>query len=78
MYQEKTTKEDIYILQDQDRSYNWYHVKNYPIKKEVKTENVKTEESVKTKQGFKGGGRRTQDYQQCLFSKTRKSSKIRT
>ena len=36
----ENTKADTYILQDEDDSYNWAHVKIDPVKNEVKTENV--------------------------------------
>ena len=37
------------ILQNEDGFYKWAYVKIDPVKNEVKTENVKTEENVNTK-----------------------------
>ena len=42
------TKEDNYILQDENNYYNLAHVKVDPIKNEVNNENLKTEETIKT------------------------------
>ena len=39
----QNTKSDTYILQDEDKSYDWDHGKIDPVKKTVKTDNVKTE-----------------------------------
>ena len=44
----ENTKADTYILQDEDRYYNWAHVKIYPVKNEVRNENIKAEENVNT------------------------------
>ena len=49
------TKSYNYILQDEDGSYNWDHVKIDPFNNEVNTENVKIDESVKTDQDYRGG-----------------------
>ena len=39
----ENTKSETYILQDDDKSYNWDHVKNDTVHNEVKTKNVRTE-----------------------------------
>ena len=44
------TNLDSYILQNEDESYKWYHVKIDPVKNEINTEDVKTEKNVNTKQ----------------------------
>ena len=44
------TKANYYILQNEDEYYKWAHVKIDPVRNEVNTENVKTEEKVNTKQ----------------------------
>ena len=36
------TKADSYILQNEDNYYKWDHLKIYPVKNKVRTENVKT------------------------------------
>ena len=43
-------KADTYILQDEDDSYNWDHVKIDSVKNEVKPEKSKNEEKFRTKQ----------------------------
>ena len=48
----ENTKIDTYILQYEDDSNNWAHVKIDPFKNEVNTKNVKTEENAKTKQYY--------------------------
>ena len=50
----RKSKAYTYILQDEGESYNWDNVKNYPVKNEGKPENIKTEENVKTRQGYRG------------------------
>ena len=45
----ENTNSNTYILQYEYKSYNWDHVKIDSFKTEVKTENVKTEENIKTK-----------------------------
>ena len=59
------TKSDSSILQDEDESDNLACVKIDP----VKTEDVKTEQSVKTEQDSRRGGRkrRTEDHQDRFF-----------
>ena len=39
----ENTKENTYILQDEEGSYNWDNVKMDPVTTEFKTEKVKTE-----------------------------------
>ena len=39
---------NIYIRQYEDNSYNWDNVKMDPVKTEVNTEYVKTEQNIKT------------------------------
>ena len=46
----ENTKADSNILQNEYEFYKWAHVKIDPVKNEVNTENLKTEENVKTKQ----------------------------
>ena len=46
----QNSKADYFIQQNEYAFYEWAHVKIDPDKKEVKTENVKNEENVKTKQ----------------------------
>ena len=58
----ENTKE--HILQDEDKSYNWDHVKIDLVKNEVKNENVKTKENLKTEQNSRGE-EETEDYQCC-------------
>ena len=50
----KNTKADTCILTDEDESNIWPHVKIYSFKNEVKTEKIKTEQNVKTKQDYRG------------------------
>ena len=50
----ENTKADTYILHDEYNYYNWYHVKIVPVENEVKTEDIKTEEKVKTEQDSGG------------------------
>ena len=45
---EKNTKSNTYLLQDEDDSYNWAHVKIDILKNKVKTENFKTKKNVKS------------------------------
>ena len=45
----ENTKENTYILQDEEGSYNWDNVKMDP----VKTENLKTEENVKSEKYYR-------------------------
>ena len=50
----ENTKEENYILQYEDESYNWVWVKIDPIKTEVNTENRKTEENINADQDSRG------------------------
>ena len=50
----ENTKEDTYILQDEDEHYYWAHIKIDSFNNEVKTENVKNEEKVNTKKDYRG------------------------
>ena len=42
----ENTMADSYVPQDEDDSNDWAHIKIDPVKNEIKTENVKTEENV--------------------------------
>ena len=64
MSRKENTKSHSYILQIQDESYKWDHVKIDPAKNEVNTENVKNEENVKTKQDY----REEEDVQKTIKS----------
>ena len=46
----KKTKADSYILQNEDELYKWAHIEIDPVNNEIKTDNIKSEEKVKTKQ----------------------------
>ena len=52
--QKENTNTDTYILQDKDDPNNWAHIKIDLFNNEVSTENVKTEENVKTKKDYRG------------------------
>ena len=53
-YQEKNTKANTYILQDEDEYYNWDHTKMGPIKTVVKTKNEKSEEIINIERDYRG------------------------
>ena len=48
---QEQTKADSYILQDEYKSDKWDHIKVYPFK----TEDIKSEQIVNTKQNSKRG-----------------------
>ena len=50
----ENTTADSYVLQDEEDSNNWSHVKIDPVKNEIKSENVKNEGKVKTQQYSSG------------------------
>ena len=75
MSRKENTKSHSYILQIQDESYKWDHVKIDPAKNEVNIENVKTEENIKTEQD----SNRKEDVQKTIkifyFSKQESKAK---
>ena len=72
------TKPDTYIIQDEDKSYNWDHVKIDPIKNDGKTENVKTEENVSTNHNYRGEEDTYKTIKVVYLSKQEKSIKTRS
>ena len=48
------TKATSYTLQDEYKSYNWAHVTMDPANNEGKTDNIKIDQNVNTKQGSMG------------------------
>ena len=44
-----------YIIEDECKYDDQDYVKMHPVKTEVKTENLKTEQNIKSKQSSKGG-----------------------
>ena len=65
----KKTQADTFIQLDEDESYNWAHVKIDPVKNEVRTKNIKTEENVDTEQDSRGRGDEQKNIKIISFTK---------